>query len=283
MIHWFPGHMHKATKELVKIMPQIDIAIEVVDARAPEASANPVLHEAAKGKPIIKILSKSDLADPGTTKQWLQFYQGKAIALDIARDKKSAQKIIQLCKKQLPHRGTILKPIRAVIFGIPNVGKSTLINNLAKRKIAQTGNEPAVTKKQQRITIEKHFYLSDTPGIMFPSPKDEGCGYKLASIGSIRDTAMDYPSTAYFMLDLLKADYPSLLASRFKVENIASDTEETFHHIGKSQGQQQQHHIAEKIIQDFRQGRIGKVSLETPDNYLKYRLENDNASEENQS
>ncbi len=272
MIHWFPGHMHKATKELMKLMPQIDIAIEVVDARAPEASANPVLHEAAKSKPIIKILSKSDLADPKVTKQWLQFYNGKAIALDIARDKKSAQKIIQLCKKQLPNRGTLLKPIRAVIFGIPNVGKSTLINSLAKRKIAQTGNEPAVTKRQQKIEIEKHFYLNDTPGIMFPSPKDEGCGFKLAAIGSIRDTAMDYPTTAYFMLQLLKEDYSGVLSSRYKITEDSEDLEKMLMAVGKTLGQQHMHHIAEKLIQDFRQGRIGKISLETPENYLKFQV-----------
>ncbi|WP_440993390.1 ribosome biogenesis GTPase YlqF [Cysteiniphilum litorale] len=272
MIHWFPGHMHKATKELIKLMPQIDIAIEVVDARAPEASANPVLHEAAKSKPIIKILSKSDLADPKVTKQWLQFYNGKAIALDIARDKKSAQKIIQLCKKQLPNRGTLLKPIRAVIFGIPNVGKSTLINSLAKRKIAQTGNEPAVTKRQQKIEIEKHFYLNDTPGIMFPSPKDEGCGFKLAAIGSIRDTAMDYLTTAYFMLQLLKEDYSGVLNSRYKITEDSEDLEEMLIAVGRTLGQQHMHHIAEKIIQDFRQGRIGKITLETPENYLKFQV-----------
>ncbi|GGF95140.1 MULTISPECIES: ribosome biogenesis GTPase YlqF [Cysteiniphilum] len=278
MIHWFPGHMHKATKELLKLMPQIDIAIEVVDARAPEASANPVLHEAAKSKPIIKILSKSDLADPKVTKQWLQFYNGKAIALDIARDKKSAQKIIQLCKKQLPNRGTLLKPIRAVIFGIPNVGKSTLINSLAKRKIAQTGNEPAVTKRQQKIEIEKHFYLNDTPGIMFPSPKDEGCGFKLAAIGSIRDTAMDYPTTAYFMLQLLKQDYSGVLNSRYKITEDSEDLEQMLIEVGKTLGQQHMHHIAEKLIQDFRQGRIGKITLETPENYLKFQV-NENVEE----
>ena len=257
-------------------MPQIDIAIEVVDARAPEASANPVLHEAAKSKPIIKILSKSDLADPKVTKQWLQFYNGKALALDIARDKKSAQKIIQLCKKQLPNRSTLLKPIRAVIFGIPNVGKSTLINSLAKRKIAQTGNEPAVTKRQQKIEIEKHFYLNDTPGIMFPSPKDEGCGFKLAAIGSIRDTAMDYPTTAYFMLQLLKEDYSGVLSSRYKITEDSEDLEQMLTEVGKTLGQQHMHHIAEKLIQDFRQGRIGKITLETPENYLKFQVAEEN-------
>lgn len=275
MIHWFPGHMHKATKELIKLMPQINIAIEVVDARAPEASTNPVLHEVARTKPIIKILSKADLSDPEVTKQWLHFYNGKAIALDISHNKKSAQKIISLCKKQIPNRGTILKPIRAVIFGIPNVGKSTLINSLAKRKIAQTGNEPAITKNQQKIIIEKNFYLSDTPGIMFPSPKDEGCGFKLAAIGSIRDTSMDYLTTAYFMLQLLKEYYPSMLNSRYRISEDSEDLEKILLAVGQTLGQQHMHHIAEKVIQDFRQGRTGKISLETPENYLKYQMSKD--------
>ncbi|MBK2125452.1 ribosome biogenesis GTPase YlqF [Fangia hongkongensis] len=270
MIHWFPGHMHKATKELKKIMPKIDIAIEVVDARAPEASANPTLQEVAEGKPIIKILSKTDFADPSITKSWLQFYHGKALALDIIKDKKSAQKIIQLCKKSLPNRGTVLKPIRAIIFGVPNVGKSTLINTLAKRKIAKTGNEPAVTKQQQKIEIEKHFYLSDTPGIMFPSPKDEAAGFKLGVIGSIRDTAMDYPSTAYYLIEYLNTYYPGVLQKRYQVsfdESTQEDVETMFLQIGDHIGQQNIHHIAEKIIQDCRHGRLGRVSLETPDNY----------------
>ena len=264
MIHWFPGHMHKATKELKKIMPQIDIAIEVVDARCPEASSNPVLQEAAKDKPIIKILSKQDLANPQTTHQWLDFYNGKALALSIVQDKKSAKKVIQLCKKELPNRGTILKPIRAVIFGIPNVGKSTLINSLAKRKIAKTGNEPAVTKTQQRIQIEKHFYLSDTPGIMFPSPKDEGCGFKLAAIGSIRDTAMDYPSCAYFIIEQLIKHHAEALRSRYAINDLQQPIEVLMMEIGYKVGQNNLHNIAEKIIQDFRHARMGHISLETP-------------------
>ncbi|RUS70072.1 hypothetical protein EGW08_022164, partial [Elysia chlorotica] len=200
MLHWFPGHMHKATKEFRRKMPQIDIAIEVVDARLPDSSSNHVLENIVGDKPIIKILSKSDLACPNTTKLWLQHYKGSAIAIDTLHDKNVIMKIIDLAQKKLPNRGTVLKPIRAIIFGIPNVGKSTLINKLAGRKIAKTGNEPAVTKLQQRIDIKKGFIIYDTPGIMFPSPKNELSGLRIGAIGSIRDTAMEYQTVAEYMI-----------------------------------------------------------------------------------
>lgn len=265
MIHWFPGHMHKATKELKKVIGQIDVAIEVVDARCPDASANPTLTEIANGKPVIKILSKIDLADPKVTKEWLVHYQGKAITLNTLQDKQSVQKIVNLARKLVPNRGTILKPIRMVVFGIPNVGKSTLINALAKRKIAKTGNEPAVTKQQQKILLDKGVFIMDTPGIMFPSPKSDVCGYKLGAIGCIRDTAMDYPLTAHYLIEYIVKQYPSLLAKRYGIdEQINNDVEHGLAKIGDAIGQYNTHQSAEKLVLDFRNARIGKLSLETP-------------------
>lgn len=268
MIHWFPGHMHKATKLLQRIFPQIDVAIEVVDARAPDATINPVLHQIAKTIPIIKVLSRKDLADPVLTKQWLAFYQGKAIAMDIHRAKREAENLIKLCtklcQKNHPQKGSVLKPIRAAVIGLPNLGKSTLINVLANKKIAKTGNEPAITKIQQKIEISKNFYLYDTPGIMFPSPKNELCGYKLAVIGAIKDTAMDYLSAANFLIEYLQQYYPSFFKQRFKLDDMALSSEMLLNKIGQHMGQSNTHHIAEKIIYDFRRGRIGKISLEAP-------------------
>lgn len=268
MIHWFPGHMHKATKLLQCIFPQIDIAIEVVDARAPDATINPALHQIAKATPIIKVLSRKDLADPALTKRWLECYKGRAIAVDICHAKIDAEKITGLCKKicqkKYPQKGSILKPIRVVVFGLPNLGKSTLINALAKRKIAKTGNEPAITKVQQKIEIAKNFYLYDTPGIMFPSPKDEACGYKLAIIGAIRDTAMDYLSAAEFLIDYLQQYYPLYLKKRFKLDDINLSSDILLNNIGQIMRQSNMHHVAERIIHDFRQGRIGRISLEIP-------------------
>ena len=256
--------MHKATKMLKQSISNIDLAIEVVDARAPYSSENPTLQEIVQKKPTIRVLSKSHFADPNITHQWLKFYHGKALAIDLLQDKQSRRKIITLCQKALPDRGSILKPIRAIIFGIPNVGKSTLINTLAKRKIAKTGNEPAVTKAEQKIQIEKNFYISDTPGIMFPSPKEEASGFKLGAIGSIRDTAMDYVGTAFYLVDSLEKTYPGVIEKRYQVTPSPS-VEALIEKIGRTIGKRQLHHISEKIVQDFRHGRMGRLSLEMPE------------------
>jgi ribosome biogenesis GTPase A len=286
MLHWFPGHMHKARKELAKIIPQIDIVFEIVDARAPEASANPILHDIAKDKPIIKILSKIDLADKATTKKWLAYYQNKAIALNTIKDKQASKKLMALAEKCAPKRGTILKPIRAVVVGIPNVGKSTLINLLAGKKIAKTGNEPAITKRQQNIMLARTFYLRDTPGIMSPSPKNEDASFRLAICGAIRDTAMDYPTAAYYFIKYMTNAHLENLCLRYALDKktiLACSEDETLKHIARSlgaiknDGVENLHQAAEKLILDYRQGRIGSISLETPEGFelekLAYEIE----------
>ena len=267
MLHWFPGHMHKATKEFRKKMPSIDIAIEIVDARIPDSSSNHVLQKIVGDKPIIKILSKSDLADNKITKQWLDHYKGSAIAVNTLADKTLAKKLITLAQKKLPNRGTALKPIRAIIFGIPNVGKSTMINKLAGRKIAKTGNEPAVTKLQQRIDIQKGFTIYDTPGIMFPSPKSEVSGFRIASIGSIRDTAMDYEGTADYLIGCIMANNPNVLVKRYGVSAAKMKEQMPQEVLRDIAGLKHKHnviHAAQKVVHDFRAGMFGKVSLEDP-------------------
>ena len=267
MLHWFPGHMHKATKEFRQKISAIDIAIEIVDARIPDSSSNHVLEQIVGDKPIIRILSKADLADSKTTKQWLDYYQGNAIAVDTPRDKNVTKKIISLAQKKLPNRGTVLKPIRAIIFGIPNVGKSTMINKLAGRKVAKTGNEPAVTKLQQRIEINKGFIIFDTPGIMFPSPKSEVSGFRIACIGSIRDTAMDYHDTACFLIGYLITSNHTAFLSRYEI-NIDDTNEklpqEILKQIAKIKNNSNIEQIAKNIVHDYRNGHLGKISLENP-------------------
>ena len=267
MLHWFPGHMHKATKEFRKKMPSIDIAIEIVDARIPDSSSNHVLQKIVGDKPIIKILSKADLADTKITQLWLDDYKGSAIAVNTLADKTLAKKLITLAQKKLPNRGTVLKPIRAIIFGIPNVGKSTMINKLAGRKIAKTGNEPAVTKLQQRIDIQKGFTIYDTPGIMFPSPKSEASGFRIASIGSIRDTAMDYEGTADYLIESIMASNPNILAKRYGVSAAKIKEQIPQEILRDIAGLKHKHnviHAAQKVVHDFRAGVFGRISLEDP-------------------
>ena len=276
MLHWFPGHMHKATKEFRKKMPSIDIAIEIVDSRIPDSSSNHVLEAIVGDKPIIKILSKADLSDPNITKLWLSNYEGSAIAVDTLRDKTLTKKLIALAKKKLPHRGTVLKPIRAIIFGLPNVGKSTMINKLAGRKVAKTGNEPAVTKLQQRIDIEKGFTIYDTPGIMFPSPKSEASGFRIASIGSIRDTAMDYEGTAEYLTDFLLKHSRNSFIKRYGLDNKKVDEQLPQEIIKDIAGMKTKHkvlHACQNIVHDFRAGHFGKISLEDPATIKKEKLE----------
>ena len=269
--------MHKATREFRKKMPSIDIAIEIVDSRIPDSSSNHVLEQIVDDKPIIKILSKSDLATPAITKQWLNHFKGNAIAVNTLAEKNLDKKILALAKKQVPNRGTVLKPIRAIIFGLPNVGKSTMINKLAGRKVAKTGNEPAVTKLQQRIDISKEFIVFDTPGIMFPSPKSLQSGYRIASIGSIRDTAMEYEGTACFLIDLLIAKKQYSFLTRYNIavndENIAKHAQEILQNISKYKTNSNIKQAAKNVVHDFRNGHFGKISLEDPATVIKEKIE----------
>lgn len=249
-------------------MPSTDIAIEIVDARIPDSSSNHVLEDIVGDKPIIRILSKSDLADPQITKQWLDFYKGSAIAVNTLQDKNIVKRILELAQKKCPSRGTVLKPTRAIIFGLPNVGKSTMINKLAGRKVAKTGNEPAVTKLQQRIDISKNFMIFDTPGIMFPSPKSEASGFRIASIGSIRDTAMDYEGTAYYLIDFLKQKNTKNFLSRYNFiteqDFLEKHPQEIIKDISATKTNYNVKQAAKNIVHDFRAGHFGKISLEDP-------------------
>ena len=218
-IQWYPGHMHKASKEMREILPNIDLVIEVLDARIPFSSENPMLAELRGSKPCIKILNKSDLADPEKTRIWQHYLdkqQGvKTLSLSLEQ-KDRAQRILELCRKMLPERDSALKDIMTMIVGIPNVGKSTLINTLAGRTIAKTGNEPAVTKGQQRINLHNGIQLYDTPGVLWPNVENKNSGYRLAVTGAIKDTAMDYSDVAYFAVELLSREYPGRLKERYQ-------------------------------------------------------------------
>jgi ribosome biogenesis GTPase A len=273
VINWFPGHMHKARKEIKKVMSQVDIVIEVLDARIPFSSANPLVNQLKGDKPCIKILNKSDLADPELTKQWQAYFEQdgnvKTIALSASLDARKGT-IAQLCHKLVPHRQHSDKNLSAMIMGIPNVGKSTLINGIAGKAIAKVGNEPAVTKRQQKINLDNGLSLCDTPGILWPKLEPAACSYRLAVTGAIKDTAMEYEDVALFALAFLLESYPESLKARYKVDTLPKSEMEMLTLLGAKRGCLRAggvvdlYQAATIVLQDLRSGKLGTLTLETP-------------------
>lgn len=273
LIQWYPGHMHKAGKEIKAILPQVDLIIEILDARIPFSSQNPMLARLRGDKPCIKILSKSDLADPERTQQW-QLYmergQGvKTLALTTEQPEKTRQ-LPELCHKLLPDKQATNRLLHALIMGIPNVGKSTLINSLAGRMIAKTGNEPAITKTQQRIDLGNGIVLLDTPGLLWPNVENKNSGYRLAATGAIRDTAIDHDDIAFFVADFLIQHYPELLKNRFQLAELPGSELELLEIIGRQRGCLRSgghidlDKVAKILLSELRAGILGKITFETP-------------------
>ncbi|MBE9532834.1 MAG: ribosome biogenesis GTPase YlqF, partial [Proteobacteria bacterium] len=212
-INWYPGHMHKASKEMRNIIPEVDLIIEILDARIPFSSENPMLADIRGDKPCIKVLSKSDLADPVVTQQWQDYLEQQKGVKTIALTTEEPEKmhgLLSLCRKMIPAKETGDERIEAMIMGIPNVGKSTLINNLAGRMIARTGNEPAVTKNQQRIKLDHGIVLLDTPGVLWPKLENKHGGYRLAITGAIKETAVSNDDIAMYAVGYFRRKYPEL-------------------------------------------------------------------------
>jgi ribosome biogenesis GTPase A len=272
-IQWFPGHMNKARNEIKEIMPQMDVIIEVLDARIPYSSENPMVSALRGDKPVIKIMNKADLADPELTKQWMDYFEQesgvKAIAFGHDKGAEVA-KVNELCKKLAPHKVGADKQLKAMIMGIPNVGKSTLINHLAGRIVAKTGNEPAVTKSQQRIRLEDGIMLYDTPGMLWPKVENENSGYRLAATGAVKDTAMNYEEVASFTAEYLLTAYPELLKSRYKIDELPEQDWEFVEMAGRKRGcirggnQVDTHKMSEILINELRDAIIGRITMETP-------------------
>jgi len=276
-VQWFPGHMTKAKKEFEKNLKHNDLVIEVVDARLPQSSENPMLNQIIKhrGKPHLKLLNKSDIADPKITSQWLKYYsqRGNTLSLSVsAKNKKNKLAIKEACFSLVPHRGTSIKPVRAIIIGIPNVGKSSLINLLTQRKIAKTGDVPAVTQMQQRIIVDDDFVLTDTPGLMWHKIEDEMQGNYLAASNIIGINAYDETEAALYLLDCLKASYATELMTRYDLDphEIAQPSEQIIEMIAEKKrmllkgGQPDLKKAAMTILQDYRHQKIGMISLEKP-------------------
>lgn len=275
-IQWFPGHMNAARKKAAESMEKTDLVIEVLDARLPEASSNPMIAELrrARQRPCLKILNKSDLADPAATAAWLSHYSAQpqvhAVALSC---KKAAEvaKIPALCLKLAPHRGTALKPLRVMIMGIPNVGKSTLMNALLKKRVARVGDEPAVTKTQQRLFLGNNIVLVDTPGMMWPKIAHPTDGLMLAASHAIGVNAIIEEEVAAFLGSQLLVHYPALLAARYGLKAEGTDGIGVLEWIAQRRGFRQRggdldvEKAAHTLLQDYRSGALGRISLETPE------------------
>ena len=273
-IQWFPGHMHLTRKAIGERIKDIDVVIEMLDARLPGSSANPMLAELIKTKPGLKVLSKQDLADPVRTALWLDHYNAlpgvRAIGLDTSMTS-PAKALIDACQQLAPLRGGMVKPMRVLICGIPNVGKSTLINTLKGKRAAKTGDEAGVTKMEQRITLADDFYLYDTPGVLWPRIIVAQSGYNLAASGAIGINAFDDEEVALELLNYLIPNYPEALTARYKIQEVAGHTdEEILDAIGRQRGAIQSGgrinttKAADIVIHDFRSAALGRLTLETP-------------------
>ncbi len=277
-IHWYPGHMHKAIREMTNILPDVDLVIELLDARLPASSQNPVIANLRHNKPCIKILSKSDLADPETTLLWQAHFEMdtsvKTLQTTLHQNDKT-QRINRLCQDLVPSKVKANLNMLVMIAGIPNVGKSTMINALAGRKVAKTGNEPAITKGQQRIKLDEGIVLLDTPGILWPKIQNENSGYRLAASGAIKDTAMGIEDVAFYLADYLIKHYPGAVKNRYDLASVPDTELEIIELIGvrrgclSAGGRVDLEKASAILVNEFRAGMLGAITLETPRMILK--------------
>ncbi len=266
--------MHKAKKEIREVIPKMDLIIEVLDARLPFSSENPMVASLRRDTPCIKILNKSDLADPVVTQQWVDHINRtsgmKAIAVNLKQPDK-IRSILDMAPAMVPERNLDVSQLKAIILGIPNVGKSTTINILASRTVAKTGNEPAVTKQQQRIKLPNNIVLLDTPGFLWPKLAPEDCGYRLAISGAIKNTVIEFEDVAMYLAEFLMQHYPDALQQRYQLREIPQTGIELFDLIGQRRGCMRRggiadtHKVSEILINEFRDGQLGRITLETPE------------------
>ena len=277
-IQWFPGHMTLARKKAAETMAATDVVIEVVDARLPEASCNPMIHELRRHRqrPCLKLLNKADLADPVATKAWLEFFNKqpgvKAVALSCKKASDVAR-IPALCQSLAPHRDDNLKPLRMMIMGIPNVGKSTLMNALVKRRVAAVGDEPAVTKSQQSRDLGPRLSLTDTPGMLWPKIEHDSDGFMLAASHAIGRNAVIEEDVAIFLAGILLERYPALIPARYGFSVEGLDAVAVLEAVARRRGcilkgrggELDLEKAAMIFLTDYRDGALGRISLETPE------------------
>lgn len=273
-INWFPGHMHKARKEIAEVMPHVDVVIEVIDARIPFSSENPLVPSLRGDTPLIKLLNKADLADPAITALWVEtLEQEKGVkALPISQQRpEQIRQLLDLCTSLVSERQREVRPARVMIMGIPNVGKSTIINTLAGRVIAKTGNEAGVTKAQQKIKLDRGILLTDTPGFLWPKLSPPSCGYRLAITGAIKDTVFDYADIALYAGEYLLTAYPEAIKTRYGLTELPDSDVELLEAIGAKRGCTRKgggvdiQKVSSLLITELRAGLLGPISWETPE------------------
>ncbi len=279
-IQWFPGHMNSTKKAIAERLPDIDVVIELLDARLPGSSSNPLLAELTAGKPALKVLNKQDLAEPELTAAWLANFNAlpgtRALALD-ASVTAPARALIAACRTLAPLRGGMVKPLRVLICGIPNVGKSTLINTLVGQRATLTGDEPGITKLEQKIVLAPDFYLFDTPGMLWPRITVERSGYHLAASGGIGRNAYDEEEVALALLAQVRLRHAERLIARYKLADLAALTDdELLAELGRKRGglmaggRINMQKAAEIAINDFRSGAWGRITLESPQEFMQW-------------
>ncbi len=282
-IQWFPGHMAKARREVTEKLKLVDIIFELVDARLPLSSRNPMIDQVIHQKPRLIILNKMDMADESETKKWIRYFESqgsKAVAINSLEGRglqavtKASKEILEEKWNRMIAKGIKPRAIRAMIVGIPNVGKSTLINRLSKKSLAKTGNMPGVTKAQQWIKVGKEIELLDTPGILWPKFEDPEIGFKLAVTGAIKDSVIQMQELAIYALKFLEERYPDRLKERYGIDGVDEEIVKTFDIIGKKRsfispgGEVDYEMTAEAIVRDIRNQYLGRVTFDYRDEMI---------------
>jgi ribosome biogenesis GTPase A len=281
-IQWFPGHMLETEKLLSKAISKVDVVMEILDARLPVSSANPLLDKICQDKFRLKVLNKKDLADPFVTTQWLDFFANEENSFSVAicgTRKNDAKSALKFCVDKIVRNRA--RKLKVMVIGIPNTGKSTILNTLSGKKIAKTGNVPAITRHNQRASLSNNIDIYDTPGILWPVIEPEDRAYALAASGAISDTAIDYNDVAFFTANLLIKRYPTLVKQRYLFgDDIPGDALSLIEKIGAARGCLKKGGIinyqkaSETLIRELRSGKIGTISFETPkDMELKNEIE----------
>lgn len=289
-IHWFPGHMNRARREIETALAQVDVVIELVDARLPLSSSNPLLAKLAAKKPIQTVLSKADLADARTTEAWLEAWPGeRPLALSVI-DARSVRPLLARCRALAPHRGGPGRTLRTMVVGIPNVGKSTLINSLTGRRVAKVGDRPAITRHAQRVELDRDLSIFDSPGVLWPRLDDQEGARRLAASGAIGEAAFDRIEIACWAVLFVARRYAAELAERFALADelakiLAATSDDPrdgsravalLEAVGRKRGALRAggrvdlERAAEAFLRELRAGKLGGISFETPADHAAY-------------